>query len=353
VVKLIVLTASILPKAQQYSENLRLTDPALSPPARGHSWRLDALVGAAAALVALGAAHASLPEHPQVAAAARPHPAAAPQIAAAPEPAFTGLIAFVEPVPGRAINSPFGLRKLPWEEGGRLHEGVDFAAEPGESVLAAADGVIVRAGQDGGYGRFVEIRHAAGLSTLYAHLGAIGPAARPGQAVKAGQPVGAIGNSGSSTGPHLHFEVRDERDRPLNPAYFIGQSFQTAEDLPLSRAARVPRGVRIAYVSYIPESKRELMAEREVAKKSKTDPGSLLAVNLTVAAGERPRMRLDVGSVNTARVEERKALVARVAAAQRAEMAAEPASASVPAPPSQAPSSSAPAAALDAGGATS
>src|SRR6185436_15626817 len=65
------------------------------------------------------------------------------------------LIAFVEPVPGHAVVSPFGLRQLPWEEGGRLHEGVDISADSGVPVRAVADGVVVNAGVNGGYGRFV------------------------------------------------------------------------------------------------------------------------------------------------------------------------------------------------------
>ncbi|MDP3174737.1 MAG: M23 family metallopeptidase [Phenylobacterium sp.] len=313
-----------------------MTETATALPARGHSWRLDALVGAAAALVALSAAHASLPE--TATPMARPAHVAAAPVVVTPEP--VSLIAFSEPVPGRAINSPFGLRKLPWEEGGRLHEGVDIAAEPGEAVLAAADGVVTRAGSDGGYGRFVEVRHAEGLTTLYAHLGAIDAAAIPGAAVKSGVRIGAIGNSGSSTGPHLHFELRDARDRPLNPTLFLDRSFATADDLPLARAARIPRGVRIAYVSHIPQAKRELMEDREQAKLEAAEAKKAKAAGVVAfTAGERAHGRIDVVSAQFTPLQERKALVAKVAAAQHAEIAAEalqaatPASAIVPATP--------------------
>ena len=297
-----------------------MTEPVLVAPQRGRSWRFDALIGAGAALVALSTAHASLP--PDLRPAVRPTPPAAITPTPAP-PQFSGLIAFVEPVSNGVVNSPFGMRKLPWEEGGRLHEGVDIAADSGVPVLAAADGVVVRAGQDGGYGRFVEVRHAAGLTTFYAHLGAIDPAAVSGAAIKAGAPLGAIGNSGSSTGPHLHFEVRNADQRPLNPAYFIGQSFQTAEDLPLRRAARIGRSVRVAYVSHIPQSKRELMEARELAKAQVAEARSATTAGVEVAAlaTGRPHARLDL--LVPVDLQKRRALVAQVAAAQHAQIAAE------------------------------
>ena len=227
---------------------------------RARHWARDLSAGAAAALTALTVAHAALPvhiEHLAARAASRPAPVAATP--AAPPPA---LLAFGEPVPGRQVNSPWGLRKLPWEDHGRLHEGVDIAAPTGERVVAVADGVVVRAGDNASYGRFVEVKHAGGLSSFYAHLGALSAPSRPGQAVKAGTEVGRIGSSGTSTGPHLHFEIRDPDGAPLNPAYFIDRRFANAEDLPLQRAAYVSPRVRLAQVSHIPESKRAQMASR-------------------------------------------------------------------------------------------
>ncbi len=172
------------------------------------------------------------------------------------------LIAFVEPVPGQAVVSPFGLRQLPWEGNGRLHEGVDISADAGVPVRVAADGVVIAAGEKGGYGRYVAVRHAEGLTSFYAHLGGIGAGVTPGLAVKAGDTVGKVGSTGTSTGPHLHFEIRDTEDRPLNPAMFLGKAFETAGDLPLDRAKRYSGRVRMAQVSFIPESKRALMAAK-------------------------------------------------------------------------------------------
>jgi len=191
------------------------------------------------------------------------------------------LIAFEEPVPGRAIVSPFGLRQLPWEGNGRLHEGVDISADSGVPVVAVADGVIVEAGTKGGYGRFVAVRHAERLTTYYAHLGSIGADVKPGVAVKGGDPIGRIGSTGVSTGPHLHFEIRDAHRRPLDPAMFLGKAFAEAGDLPLDKAKRYSGRVRMAYVSFIPESKRALMDAKNnptiVVRRATTDAQDLAA----------------------------------------------------------------------------
>jgi hypothetical protein len=227
---------------------------------RSRPWWVDALVGGGLALALITAAHAALPRIEPAAAPVRAT-SPAPQLAAAPA-AAPDLVAFQTPAPGYPVISPFGLRQLPWEEAGRLHAGVDIAAPAGEPVLAAADGVVTRMAVDGGYGRFVEVRHAAGLSTIYAHLGRFRPEVTEGLTVKAGTPLGEIGSTGTSTGSHVHFEIRDDKGRPLNPELFLGHRFAQAEDLPLRAAARVPRQLRVAYVSNIPQAKREEMAAR-------------------------------------------------------------------------------------------
>ena len=259
-----------------------------APPVHGgRSWRwlIDALVGGGVALGLITVANAALPRIERSAPAqARLTSLQAPRTAPAPPPA---LIAFQEPVPGYPVISPFGLRKLPWEEGGRLHAGVDIAAPAGLPVLAAADGVVTRVASDGGYGRFVEVKHAAGLVTIYAHLGRFLPEIRSGVAVKAGAPLGLIGSSGTSTGAHVHFEVRNEKDRPLNPDLFLGRRFAQADDLPLSSAAHIPRGVRVAYVSNIPKSKREEMEEKlqaKLAEKAAAEAATAAANATAVAA---------------------------------------------------------------------
>jgi len=238
---------------------------------------IDAVIGGGVALGLITVAHGALPRVerlPPASSAAPPPPR--PADPPAEPPVF---IAFTTPAPGYPVISPFGLRQLPWEEGGRLHAGVDIAAPAGLPVLAAADGVVVRAGPDGGLGRTVEIKHAAGLSTIYGHLGALLPWITPGVAVKAGAAIGAIGSSGASTGSHLHFEIRDDDGRPLNPELFLDRRFTAAGDLPLRDAQRFGRRVRLAYVSNIPKAKQQEMEARAQAKLQLTAADAKGAIN--------------------------------------------------------------------------
>lgn len=213
--------------------------------------RFPPLLGTGLAAVLMGAvavvsAHAGLPSREE--AAARLAPAVAPAVVANHPSIEQAKFAFLAPLNGFAVNSPFGLRKLPWEEGGRLHEGVDIAAPIGTPIRVTLAGTVLRTGVDGGYGRFVEVAHGDGLTSLYAHLGRTANGLRAGMAVPTGSVVAYVGDSGRSTGSHLHFEIRED-GRPLNPAVFMGRTFATAADLPLRDAARVPRLVRIAQVS--------------------------------------------------------------------------------------------------------
>jgi hypothetical protein len=278
-----------------------------TPEGPARHWLIDVAVGAGVALGMIGMAHAALPER-----TARPTPARPAAIPQAPvlqrtEAEPPTLIAFRNPVAGEEIVSPFGLRQLPWEEHGRLHEGVDIAADFGEPVLAAADGVVTRAGNSFTYGRFVEVKHAEGLTTLYAHMGRVAPQMRPGVALKAGVEVGQVGSSGTSTGPHLHFEIRDAKDRPLNPELFIDRRFAEADELPLSDARRVSRRVRVAYVSRIPESKKALMDARLQAKTGGAGPVMVdpqLGTGVTVLYGDgRPRATIRFAPRRTPRPE--------------------------------------------------
>jgi murein DD-endopeptidase MepM/ murein hydrolase activator NlpD len=90
--------------------------------------------------------------------------------------------------------------------GANGHPGIDIAGPYGSPILAAADGVVVFAGQQSGYGNFIEIKDSDGTYTAYGHLSSIGVSV--GQSVSAGQQIGLEGSTGESTGPHLHFEVR-------------------------------------------------------------------------------------------------------------------------------------------------
>ena len=131
-------------------------------------------------------------------------------------------IAFSAPVVGYETNSRFGLRRLSFERRARMHEGLDYAAPAGTPILAAADGRVIRTGTSSSYGRFVEIQHANGVTSFYAHMSRIG--ASEGDVVAAGDAIGAVGSTGRSTGAHLHFEIRRDGQQ-INPENFLGQSF--------------------------------------------------------------------------------------------------------------------------------
>jgi len=116
------------------------------------------------------------------------------------------------------ISSGFGLRGDPFTGEAAMHSGLDFRGGTGTPIHAAATGRISFVGVKGGYGNVVEISHGNGLLTRYAHMSAF--EARVGQDVAAGTVIGAIGSTGRSTGPHLHFEVR-VNGRAVNPRPFL------------------------------------------------------------------------------------------------------------------------------------
>lgn len=120
------------------------------------------------------------------------------------------------PVDGARVTSLFGLRQHPILGYTRMHQGVDFGAAIGTPVLAAGDGVVVESGWKGGYGNWVRIRHSGGWETGYGHLSAYARGLRPGSRVRQGEVVAFVGNTGQSTGPHLHYEIWRDGDR-VNP----------------------------------------------------------------------------------------------------------------------------------------
>jgi murein DD-endopeptidase MepM/ murein hydrolase activator NlpD len=114
-----------------------------------------------------------------------------------------------------SITSKFGYRNHPIEHRWKLHTGVDIAAPIGTNVLARFTGKVIFAGQKRGYGNVIIIDHGDGLTTLYAHLSKIG--VNIGKIVNTGDAIGNVGQTGGATGPHLHFELR-ENGVPENPA---------------------------------------------------------------------------------------------------------------------------------------
>jgi murein DD-endopeptidase MepM/ murein hydrolase activator NlpD len=125
---------------------------------------------------------------------------------------------FIWPADG-VFTSGFGWR---W---GRIHQGIDIAAPIGTPILAAASGVIDYAGwSDGGYGNMIDIRHADGTITRYAHMNAL--YVKDGQTVSQGQTIGEMGSTGFSTGPHLHFEIRPNGGSAIDPMVFLAKASQ-------------------------------------------------------------------------------------------------------------------------------
>lgn len=116
------------------------------------------------------------------------------------------------------ITSYYGPRISPTSKRLRMHEGIDIGARSGTPILAAADGRVTFAGKKPGFGNFVQIDHGYGIETFYAH--AKGLFAKKGQVVTRGTLIASIGNTGASTGPHLHYEIR-VNGTPVDPLYFV------------------------------------------------------------------------------------------------------------------------------------
>ncbi|NOJ48050.1 M23 family metallopeptidase [Bradyrhizobium archetypum] len=133
--------------------------------------------------------------------------------------ATLALVPYRKPVVGEVeFTSGFGVRSDPFLGRPAMHTGLDFRAATGDPVRATANGKVVSSGWTGGYGRMVEIDHGNGLSTRYGHLSEIH--VRVGDFVKIGQVIGAVGSTGRSTGPHLHYETRIDGDA-VDPQKFL------------------------------------------------------------------------------------------------------------------------------------
>ena len=122
------------------------------------------------------------------------------------------------PLANPVITSSFGYRIHPIYGDRRLHAGIDLRATSGTPIYAAAPGEVVYAGWRGGYGNCVIIDHGGGVATLYAHQSSM--AVAEGEEVSRGDVIGAVGSTGFSTGPHLHFEVRVD-GVPVDPLGYL------------------------------------------------------------------------------------------------------------------------------------
>lgn len=121
-----------------------------------------------------------------------------------------------KPIKSARISSGFGMRFHPILKRRKLHKGVDYAARAGTPILAAGNGIIQVMRYGAGYGKYLAIKHNHKYSTLYAHMSKFKPGIKRGVAVKQGQVIGYVGNTGGSTGAHLHYEIR-QYGKPINP----------------------------------------------------------------------------------------------------------------------------------------
>jgi murein DD-endopeptidase MepM/ murein hydrolase activator NlpD len=145
----------------------------------------------------------------------------------------------VVPADGGIITSGFGYRSDPITGGGAFHPGLDFKGAYGAPIHAAADGRVSFVGQIRGYGNVVEVSHGNGLITRYAHMSKT--MATIGQPVAAGDVIGAIGSTGRSTGPHLHFEVRINNS-VVNPRPFLERAHDVLQE---ARGTIASRGTAV------------------------------------------------------------------------------------------------------------
>ena len=121
------------------------------------------------------------------------------------------------PINGARLSSSYGMRKHPILGYNKMHKGVDFAAPTGTPIFAAGNGIVEYVGKNGGYGKYIRIRHDGTYKTAYAHLNSYKKGIGNGVRVKQGDIIGYVGSTGRSTGPHLHYEII-VNGQQINPA---------------------------------------------------------------------------------------------------------------------------------------
>lgn len=137
----------------------------------------------------------------------------------------------------RRIASHFGYRTDPFYKVRKMHEGIDFSMAVGEEIIATGDGVVTLASKNGGYGNCIFIDHGFGYVTRYAHLSAYN--VKKGDKVKRGQIIGYVGNTGKSTSPHLHYEVR-KNGKAVNPINYFYNDITPEEYETMLQLSEIP-----------------------------------------------------------------------------------------------------------------
>jgi len=168
------------------------------------------------------------------------------------------------PVNGARLSSGFGKRKHPILGYSKMHRGVDFAAPTGTPIFAAGDGVIEKAGVNGGYGNYVLLRHNTSFHTAYAHMSRFGKDMKAGKRVRQGDVIGYIGSTGRSTGPHLHYEIL-KKGAQVNPLAVKFPSGRELDGKELKRFAAARQETERLYAS-LPKASTMAQAETTKAK---------------------------------------------------------------------------------------
>jgi murein DD-endopeptidase MepM/ murein hydrolase activator NlpD len=150
--------------------------------------------------------------------------------------------------PKARISSHYGKRRHPILKQTRIHWGVDYAAPRGTAVFAAGDGVVQVAKYNGGYGKYIKIRHNSEYSTAYGHLNGYAKGIAQGTRVKQGQVIGYVGNTGRSTGPHLHYEVI-QGGRRVNPLHIKASTGENLKGKDFEAFKQVVASVQTAHPS--------------------------------------------------------------------------------------------------------
>lgn len=167
------------------------------------------------------------------------------------------------PVNGARLTSNFGMRRHPVLGYSKMHTGVDFGAPVGTPILAAGDGVVTRASYFGAYGNTVDVDHGGGWSTRYAHASRFAAGLGVGDRVKQGDVIALVGNTGRSTGPHLHYEIRRD-GAPINPQ---GAAVPTGQALAGAALARFN-----AHRARVDGIRREAVSGTAIAQTSGPQP---------------------------------------------------------------------------------
>ena len=151
------------------------------------------------------------------------------------------------PIDGARLSSNFGMRKHPILGYSKMHKGVDFAAPKGTPVYAGGNGIIEYANYNGGYGKYIRIRHNNAYKTVYAHLLGFQKGVSKGKRVNQGDIIGYVGSTGSSTGPHLHYEILFQ-NKQINP---MKMKLPSGKILLGSELERFKDEVKVIYAKYL------------------------------------------------------------------------------------------------------